>query len=84
MKISQLVFKSNPLKIVLDSLSTEPEPVTMQMLDWIDTVLEDFDYTCETYSDVLDFLEFMESHKLIELVKGPSGTYTIKKVGYYA
>lgn len=71
---------TNPLEVVLKNLSTNAEPVTMQFLDWVAETLADYDYHCKSYGDVVDFLEFMESNRLIELAKNSkTGVYTIKK-----
>lgn len=76
------LLANNPLEVVLDNLDYSPEPITLKMLEWVSQVLAKFDYRCETYAEVVYFLEMMESHGLIDMSKGKSGTYTIRKIGY--
>lgn len=71
---------TNPLEVVLDELAWVPKPVTMQFLDWVAKILKEYGYQCETYGDVIEFLEFMEENGLVVLTQEESsGTYSIYK-----
>lgn len=72
---------SNPLETVLQELGTNPQPVTLSFLDWIVQTLAVYKYYCQTYGDAIEFLEYMETNNLVELVKNDkTGTYTIKRI----
>lgn len=71
----------NPLEAVLETLTTSPEPVTLKFLDWVNDLLYNNGVECNTYHDVISFLEFMQEHNLLELQKNNNiGVYTIKKI----
>ena len=77
----KLLQASNPFQIVLDNLSTAPEPLSLQTLDWIADILAEFNFNCVNYGEVIQFLEFMEEHNLLKMEKSSkTGVYTICKL----
>ncbi len=73
---------TNPFEIILNNLpDSNTKPLTLQYLDWVNSILGKYDHRCKTYSDIIEVLEFMEEHNLIKLIKdSETGTYVLEKI----
>lgn len=73
---------TNPFRTLLAGLSsTEPQAVTIQLLDWVTDIVNEPSEVVQTYGEAFQVLQFLETAGVLEIAQVPgTKTYTVKKL----